>query len=186
VDSPPRRKRKSRPDYAPGVTTWHAETPDGLEEVSGVIHDAWFDIDGVRYDETTQVLIIPFAQEGGWGPMLDDPAWRDAPKPELVRTSWRYRDERVPFVRGTLRITAVESVTLDQGAGDAAMLLELLYDSATRRLTVEGVSGDLVARVHRLDVTAELVNEVALYVRRRHGLLGVSDSAEWVSSRLLR
>ncbi len=167
------------------MTTWHAETPKGLEEVAGVIHDAWFDIDGVRHDEATQALIVPFAQEWEWGPMLDDPAWRNAPKPELLKTAWRYQEERVPFMRGTLRIAAVESVTLDRGAGDAAMLLGLRYDSAARSVTVEGESGDLGARVHRLDVTADLANEIALYVRRRHGLLWMSDQPLWDSSRLV-
>ncbi len=139
----------------------------------------------MRHDEATKVLVVPFAQEWEWGPMLDDPAWRDAPKPELLKTTPRSREARVPFMRGTLRIAAADSVTLDRGAGDAAMLLGLRYDSAARNVTVEGVSGDLSARVHRLDVTAELVNEVALYVRRHRRPFGVSDRPLWESSRLL-
>jgi hypothetical protein len=102
----------------------------------------------------------------------------------LVKTTWRYREERVPFMRGTLRIAAVESVALDRGASDAAMLLGVRYDRDTRYVTVEGASGDLGARVHRLDVTAELVNEVALFVRRRyHRFGGESDEPLWDSPR---
>jgi hypothetical protein len=144
------------------VTTWHAATSDALEEVGAVIHDAWFDIDDVRH-EAMQMLVVPFAQEWEWGPMLDDPAWRKAAKPQFVKTTRRYREERVPFMRGSLRIAAVESVSIDRGAGDAAMLLGVRYDRAARTVTVEGVSGDLAARVDRLDVTAELVNEISIW-----------------------
>jgi len=59
------------------------------------------------------------------------------------------------------------------------MLTDLRYDAIARIVTVEGVSGDVVAQVHRLDVTAELVTEVALWVRRRHGFVGVSDKPLW-------
>jgi hypothetical protein len=157
------------------VTTWHADTPEALNEVAGVIHDAWFDIDDVRHDAGTQTLIVPFAQEWDWGPMLDDPAWRDAARPQVVTRIGPYRKERVPLMRGVLRIGAVESVAIDEGAGDAAMLEELRYDSAARTVTVEGISGDLRARVHRLDVTAELGSEVSRWVHRRRisGLVSV-------------
>jgi hypothetical protein len=146
------------------VTAWRAETTEALVEVAGVIHDAWFDMDGVSHDEATGTLVVSFAQESGWSSMLDDPAWRDAAEPEFVKATWRYREERVPFMRGTLRIAAVESVALDQGAGDPAMLLGIVYDRAAHSITVEGVSGDVKVRVSRLDVTAELVNEVSLWV----------------------
>ena len=158
------------------MTTWHAGTAQGLAEIGGVIHDAWFDIDGVRHDEATQMLIVPFAQQGPWGPMLDDPTWRDAPKPTLLKRTWRYREERVPFMRGTLRVGAVESVAIDPDAGDAGMLLGIRFDAGKQTVIVETASGQLAARIHRLDVNADLVNEVARYVRRRYGLLGVSDA----------
>jgi hypothetical protein len=169
--------------YSRGVTTWHAATSDALREVGGVVGDAWFDIDGVRHDEATQQLVVPFAQDWEWGPMLDDPAWRDAPKPEFVKATWRYREERVPFMRGTLRIAAVGSVSIDRDAGDAAMLLGVRYDDVTHTVTVEGVSGDLAARVDRLEVTVELSNEISIWVQRRHGRFGgVSSKPLWDSS----
>jgi hypothetical protein len=158
------------------VTTWHAESASDLADIAGLIHDAWFDVEDVAHDVETRTLVIPFAQEWDWGPMREDPAWRDAPKPELTKTTWRYREERVPFVRGTLRIADVESVAIDASAGDAAMLLGIRYDTTTDCVTVEGVSGNLSAHVQRLNVSAELRTEIAHYVRRRHGLLGgVSD-----------
>ncbi len=85
-------------------------------------------------------------------------------------------------MRRVLRIAAVEAADVDDGAGagDAAMLIDARYDADTGLVTVEGISGDLKARVQRLDVTAELINEVALMVRRRNGLLGLeSDKPLW-------
>src|SRR3954467_13664637 len=107
------------------MTSWHADGPEALEAIGGGIHDAGVDIADVHHDEATRALAVPFAQEWGWGPMLDDPDWRHAPKPELLKTTWRYREERVPFMRGTLRIAEIESCTLDPRAGDAAMLTDL-------------------------------------------------------------
>src|SRR3954464_794497 len=101
----------------------------------------------------------------------------DTPRsPSCSRRRGATREERVPFMRGTLRIAEIESCTLDPRAGDAATLTDLRYDAIARIVTVEGVSGDVVAQVHRLDVTAELVTEVALWVRRRRGLVGVPEN----------
>jgi hypothetical protein len=133
------------------VTTWHAEFVEDLAEVAGAVHDAWFDIDDLVHDVASQTLVIPFAQEWDWGRMREDAAWRDAPKPELTRATWRYREERVPFMRGALRIASVESVAIDERAGDAAMLLGIRYDVTTRAVTVEGVSGNVSAHVQDLD-----------------------------------
>ncbi len=148
------------------MTTWHADSTRALEEIGALIHDAWFDIDDVRHDQEQHALIVPFAQQ--WD---ED----DAPTPELIKRTWRYREERVPLMRGTLRIEAVVSVEVDRDAGDAGMLVGLRYDERERKVTMEGISGDLHARVERLEVTAELVKEVAMYVRRRQGLLGESE-----------
>ena len=118
-------------------------------------------------------LAVPFAQE---------PECQGAPRTQFVRRTWWYTEERVPFMRGVLRVGHVVAVSWDQDAGDAAMLLGVSYDDSTRRLTVRGVSGDVTAVVERLDVTAELhPDDVALYVRRRRShLLGAeSDVPLW-------
>jgi hypothetical protein len=62
----------------------HASTEEELADLSGVLGDAWFDIDRVSHDAKTRTLTIPFAQEWEWGPMLEDPQWRDAPKSGLL------------------------------------------------------------------------------------------------------
>jgi hypothetical protein len=160
------------------VSTWNAESPEALQEVSGVIHDAYFDAGHVRYDHAARLLSVPFAQEwGDWWPLDEDAERHDAPRPEPVRKTWRYTEERVPFMRGLLRVRHVTSFTADAEAGDAGTLLGVRYDAATRRLTIDGVSGNLAATVENLEVTAELrSDEVALHVARRHGWLGSSST----------
>ena len=158
------------------MTEWNARSAADLAGISSLLHDAYFDFDDVAHDAVARVLSVPFAQERAGLPVDDDPAWRDAPRVDVVRKTWRYTEQRVPFVRGVLRVRQVESVALDAEAGDAATLLGLDYDETSRRLKVEGVSGDLIAVVARIDLTAELrPDEVALYVRRRRGRLGASD-----------
>jgi hypothetical protein len=142
-----------------------------LREAAGLVHDAFFQIEDVEHDQSSETLIIPFAQTWEWGAMLSDPAWRDAPRTEFVRKTWRYREERVPFMRGTLRIAAVQSYRVEEAMGDSGVLLDVRYDSDAGMVVVESVSGELHARVRRLDVAAELRNELALYVRRRRGFL---------------
>lgn len=149
------------------MSAWRAQTADALDVISGVIHDALLDIDDVEHDAAAWTLTIPFAQD--WGQAADA---EEVPEAELVAVTWRYREEKVPFMRGLLRIANVRGVELDRGIGDAAMLLGLRYDGDTSRLTIDGVSGDIVATVDRLDVTCELSrDEVAMYVRRRHSRL---------------
>jgi hypothetical protein len=162
------------------VALWKAESGEALEEISGVIHDAYFDADAVEYEASAQTLRVPFAQ--GWdGLLLDkEPEWQQAPQPEVLRRTWRYTEERVPFMRGVIYVRHVESFVADAGAGDAGMLLGIDYDADTRKLRIGGVSGDLVALVGRIDVTAELrSDEFALYVSRRCGRLGVSERPLW-------
>jgi len=144
------------------VAHWKAESTQELEEISSLVHDAYFDIDAVEYDEAAGALLVPFAQAG----------------PEDGRA--RSGDERVPFMRGRLVVSDVEAVDLDRAPGDAAMLVYVRYDAAGGVVTVEGVSGDLVVRVSRLHVTAEVHPEqIALYVRRRHGPMGTSEVPYW-------
>jgi hypothetical protein len=164
------------------VTVWTAASADELEVISGVIHDSWFFSDEVAYDRAARRLVIPFAQEWDWPPLRDSPEWQHAPRATVVRRTWRYTEERVPFMSGELCIGQVTAVSQDEGIGDAAMLLRVVYEAARRLITVEGVSGDITANVERLDVRAELrADRVALHVRRRRGRLfrGESDVPLW-------
>ena len=161
------------------MSVWQAKSAGDLNEISGVIHDAWFDIDDVAYDQAAGSLCIAFAQD--WKQLPEAQARGDAPAAQLVRRTWRYTEEHVPFARGDLRIEHVVAVRTDEAMGDAGMLLGVSYDQSARRLIVEGVSGSLMASIKRLGVTAELhADQVAVYVRRRRGLLGgISDVPLW-------
>ena len=162
------------------MSRWEATSTKQLEEISGLIHDSYFDLDDVEYDAAAGTLSVAFAQSQDWSPLSLDPAWHDAPQTEVLAKTRGYTEERVPFVRGLLVVTQVVSATLDSAAGEAAMLLGIGYEEAVRELTIEGVSGNLVARVKRLHVVAELQpNEIALYVRRRRGRIGESEVPLW-------
>jgi hypothetical protein len=161
------------------VTVWRAHSAEALGEISGVIHDAYFDYDEVRYDPEAGVVRVPFGQAWDWPPLNEDPEWRDAPRTEFVRKTWRYTQERVPFMRGVLMIRQVQTFTPDARAGEAGMLLSLDHDAGSGKLTVNAVSGDLVAVVSSVDVEADLrPDEVALWVVRRRGRIGVSERPE--------
>jgi len=45
------------------VPTWIAQRVADLDEISGVIHDAWFDVDEVVHDRAAGTLTVPFAQD---------------------------------------------------------------------------------------------------------------------------
>ena len=162
------------------MTRWEAASADQLREISGLIHDSYFDIDDVEHDAAAGTLSIAFAQRCDRPPLCDDPDWQRAPQPEFVRKTWRYTESRVPFMRGSLVVKQLESFTLDPAAGDAGMLLSVSHDEATGMLTIDGVSGALEARVRRVDVVAELApDEVALYVRCRRGIVFGSMNPLW-------
>ena len=162
------------------MALWKAESVGDLPEISGVIHDAYFDADAVRYDAAARTVCIPFAQEWDSPPLDADPAWQAVPQPVFVRKAWRYTEERVAFMRGVLRVADVNAFSADAGAGDAGTLLGIAYDSLSGRLTIEGVSGDLAALIGRIDVTAELhPGEVGVFVLRRRGLFGSSERPLW-------
>jgi len=126
------------------VSIWKAKAVRDLDDISGVLHDAWFDIDDVAYDQAAGSVCIAFAQD--WEQLSEaEGQGRDAPAAQFVRRTWRYTEERVPFARGDLRIEHVVAVRTDEAMGDAGMLVGVTYDQAARRLIVNGVSGSLTA-----------------------------------------
>lgn len=164
------------------VTTWAATSGEALEKISGLVGDARFDADRAVHNEESGVLSLPFAQEWEWSPLTEDPEWENAPRAEIVRRTWRYRDERVPFMRGMLVVRHVEVFINDPKASDAGILTGIIYDPVNRRLTLSGASGDLIAVVSALDVAAELrPDDVALTVLRRCGPFGTRDLIEQIA-----
>jgi hypothetical protein len=54
-----------------------ARTAEGLREISGLLHDAWIDLDGSDYDAEARTVVVAFSQEAG--------AFKELPRQELVR-----------------------------------------------------------------------------------------------------
>jgi hypothetical protein len=63
------------------MTMWHASTEEELADLSGVLGDAWFDIDRVSHDAIHARSRFR-SRKWEWGPMLEE--WRDAPKSGLL------------------------------------------------------------------------------------------------------
>jgi hypothetical protein len=54
-----------------------ARTAEELREISGLLHDAWIDLEGSDYDAEARTVVVAFAQEAG--------AFKELPRQELVR-----------------------------------------------------------------------------------------------------
>ena len=135
-----------------------ATTPDALEEIEALIHDAHFDSADIVHDESAGTLTIPFAQE--------DEDWEgDEPPWELLRQTRWYDEHRVPFYAGRLTVHHVTAVDLP-GFEDIWMLVGIRYDAGPGRVRINALD-QIDAHVERLRVEAELTGTVALNIRRR-------------------
>jgi hypothetical protein len=159
----------------PTVKTLTATTPNELKDLSGCVHDAYFEHEQVVFDEATRTVTVPFAQEGGqWVELADS----QLPEPELLREKkwWRSAVYRVPLLRCEVVVHKARSV--DVGPEDApldpGMLDHIEYDSGSGSIMFRTVTGpQITARVHSLRVDIAVTDAVALHVRRRHGLFGI-------------
>ena len=129
-----------------------------LAAITALIHDAYFDPDGIALDEDAGRLSIPFQQE--------EQGYEGEPPWELLHSTWLYDEHRVPFYAGTLTVHDVSGVHLPRGFGAMPMLVEIGYDAGRGRVRIDAYD-PLDAAVERLHVSAELTAEVALNVRRR-------------------
>jgi len=145
------------------VRRYVARAPEELPEVSGVLHDAYVDPEALTHHEDRGEVQLPFAQEAGW--------MRDLPQKELVRQTWRVREYRVPILKGLLTIRHVLDLEAPEGWGDMSMLLGLDHDAARGQLVLHAGLDPVRLTVERVDVTAEVTDERAFYVRRRVGRL---------------
>jgi hypothetical protein len=142
------------------VQTFAARSPEELQEIAGVTHDARFNgREAVVFDEGAAQLTISFEQEGG--------AWCGGPEPELVRETWRYREYRVPLLRGRLIIRRVLAVRNLDEWGDMEMLVGIDYNRRHGEVRVYA-DGALRVQVSAVDVVATITDEVAGALRRRN------------------
>jgi hypothetical protein len=103
------------------LLTLTARTPEDLGLLGGWLHDAYFEHEEITFDQGSQVVAIPFAQEAG-------NAMRSPLASEHLRRTWRYEDWRIPFFRGSL--TGRDAAGFDQdesGTGEPEMLGGISY-----------------------------------------------------------
>jgi hypothetical protein len=136
-----------------------AESSEELEELSWRTHDAEFDPAELAFDATAQIVTVPFIQEP-----------RDVadgvPASVHVRSTWRFEEYAVPFLRCSLLIHnasdlrvptdfeeeagALTSVSVDEGDGTVRVWANVdKLEVVTSRLRVELVITDEIADVRR-------------------------------------
>jgi hypothetical protein len=142
--------------------------PDALDEVSGEIHDWFFDIEDVDFDPAHGVLSVPFRR---WSYEEARTVSEDPPA-----TGWRKlfgsssgKSWEAPWYRWILRIHNADSYHLHDGAEiGCADFLHVSYDHASRVVTVEGnIPVTIKASVHALAVQVEQTDELLGIARYR-------------------
>jgi hypothetical protein len=145
----------------------NAITAEELEEVTGEIHDAFFDIDDVVFDRDLAQVVIPFRR---WS---YDEARRV--KQGRLGSTWE-----APWYRWFLRVERVETFELKDEAqiGDADFGY-LSYDEQTRALTIQcNTPVTISLQVAALAVTIEETGERLGLARYREVFGGESYSGE--------
>ena len=137
-----------------------AEDERSLREISGAVHDAYFDSAAIEHSAEEGTVTIPFHQEG----------WSDGPGADsrLVAETWRFREYRVAFFHGTLTVRHVRTVAQPEGWDHSGMLLGVHFKSAASEVRVCAVDC-LRLTVDALHVAVAISENVAGYVRRRSG-----------------
>ncbi len=135
------------------------ETAD-LDSVCGEIHDWFFDVDDVRFEEQRSEVVIPFRRWSTEEARVVETAPRSLFQRLLKmggRTEWE-----APWYRWVLRIGQATTYNLADAAQiGSADFYGIAFDAETRVVTVEGnIPVTISVGVRRLDVTVEETDEV--------------------------
>lgn len=120
-----------------------------LGRINAVIHDYWFDLDDVTFNEAKSTLQIRFV--------------RPWPEAEAESPRWSlFRRVNVPYVESFLRVHHVRSWILEDtqriGSYD---FNELRFDEAKKRIRVStGVPLGLYADIERLEVSVVVTDNI--------------------------
>jgi len=149
-----------------------ATTPEQLDDIP--IHDAWFDVESLRYDADARTLTVLFVQEPYQTPDAlqrhpDEPP--EALQPQLVRKHGGSTEYRVPMVGWRLTVFHVREVQAKEGWAAMGMLTDLSFNAAKSQLTIRS-NGKLRIVVDALRVEATGGIEVVGWSRRRTGRFG--------------
>lgn len=145
-----------------------ATTAEELRELP--VHDAGFEPEDVVHDPAQRTVVVPFAQElGAWDPAADY---------EIVRrTRWTTR-YRVALMTCRLTIRNVTAVRPDDAWDVGGHLLDVDFDPVRSEVLVIG-TGVLAVQVTEIDVEATMSGDVALYLQRDEGPLGMQRDKRW-------
>lgn len=126
-----------------------------LSRINEVIHDYWFDLDDVTFDEATSILEIRFP--------------RPSVKNAVPSSGWSLlRRVEVPYVESFLRIHHVQGWALEDteriGSYD---FNELRFDEGKQRIQITtGVPLKLSAHVERFEVSVLVTDKVVKTEKR--------------------
>jgi hypothetical protein len=153
-----------------------AHRPGDLNELSGLVHDAYADSDLLTFDQTGREVRFPFAQEiDTWVDLTGLPVRTAVRK----RPRWPFERLTIPFFQVNLTIRHVASMSFgpEDLRADPWSLNEFGYEETSGRLVLDPVIGpELAVNVDRLEVEAEITDHVAITVGRRFLLIGESDT----------
>jgi hypothetical protein len=126
-----------------------------LSRINEVIHDYWFDLDDVTFDEAASMLVIRFSR-----PLV---------KTDAPASGWSLlRRVEVPYVESFLRLHHVRGWALEDteriGSYD---FNELRFDEGKQRIQITtGVPLNLSADVERLEVSVLVTDNVVKTEKR--------------------
>lgn len=137
------------------TSSYVAEAEADLDVITDVIHDCWFDLETITFDESNSLLEIPFQRE----------------RPELGELSQKRRlvpRLRIPVTKALLRIYAVEKYDVKDTARVGKYdFNRLLYSADNHTIQIlTGVPLEFVIRISRLRVEVVQTDTVVEYVER--------------------
>lgn len=126
-----------------------------LSRINEVIHDYWFDLDDITFDDATSTLEIRFS--------------RPSSKTDAAASGWSLlRRVEVPYVESFLRLHHVWRWALEDTQRIGSYDFNVLrFDEGKQRIEVTtGVPLDLSADVERLEVSVLVTDKVVKTEKR--------------------
>lgn len=125
------------------------DDPQKIPELLDVIHDRWFDVEGIVHAPESSILSIPFKQE-----LLE--------QRQAHRRFWFLKQLRVPIVKCFLSIHHVKTYTIrDTEQVQFYDFNELRFDPEQKVISITtGVPIEIEIAVEKFEVSVEQTDEV--------------------------
>jgi hypothetical protein len=127
----------------------YVNDPDRIEDIDDVIHDCFFDVDGISFEPATSVLSIRFRREA-----LD--------KSRVLKRGWLLKKWEIPVAECLLKFNHVESYKIeDTEQVGRYNLMDLEYDPQRRRILVNtGVPIHIEIFVAKFEIEVEETDKI--------------------------